>query len=217
MSRRPYAVDKVVAEFTHAVLLGQEAERQRVAQELHDDIGQGLVLVGLELNEAEQLVRTAGSPEAAQKLRTVRQRLESLALDVRRISHNLHPAALAHLDLVSALRGLCQDFSQQTHIAVEFTSEIASPLPLPDIAVALYRVTQECLTNVARHSGCRHAQVALMERSGVLHFTIADPGVGFDISEIASRGAWASSPSGNAHAWSVAMSRSRRREDTAPP
>jgi signal transduction histidine kinase len=177
---------KVAVEFKDAMLLGQEAERRRVAQELHDDISQRLMLVGLELNEVEQRVRTEGSLETEEKLRTVRRRVESIALDIYRISHNLHPTTLVHLGLVSAFRALCQDFSAQTHLGVEFTSDIASPLPSHDVEIGLYRVTQECLSNVARHSGSREAHVALIERSGVLYLTIADRGVGFDIDERAS-------------------------------
>lgn len=151
---------KVAVEFKDAMLLGQEAERRRVAQELHDDISQRLMLVGLELNEVEQRVRTEGSLETEEKLRTVRRRVESIALDIYRISHNLHPTTLVHLGLVSAFRALRQDFSAQTHLGVEFTSDIASPLPSHDVEIGLYRVTQECLSNVARHSVSREAHVA---------------------------------------------------------
>ena len=177
---------KVAVELKDAMLLGQEAERRRVAQELHDDISQRLALVGLELNEVERLVQREASPETEQRLRTVRCRVESIALDIHRISHNLHPTTLVHLGLVSAMRALCRDFSAQTHIDVEFTSDIASPLPSQDVELALYRVAQECLSNIARHSTSREAQVALIERSGVLYLTIADRGVGFDINELAS-------------------------------
>lgn len=162
-----------------SLVLGQEAERKRVAKELHDDIVQRLALLGLELSEAEQLCLTA-SPTLEGKLTTLRQHVESIALDVHRISHNLHPSALVHLGLVSALRGLCHEFSEQTHIAIDFTTDVASVQTSQDVGIAFYRVTQECLTNIARHSGSRRALVALGGGSGVLHLTISDMGVGFD-------------------------------------
>jgi two-component system NarL family sensor kinase len=154
-----------------------------VAQELHDDISQRLLLAGLELNEVERLVRTVGSAETEQKLRTVRRGIESIAQAIDRLSHNLHPTTFEHLGPVSALRALCRDFSEHTCISVEFTSDITSPLLSRNVSIALYRVTQECLTNIARHSGSQRAQVALTERSGALQLTIADCGVGFDIKE----------------------------------
>jgi signal transduction histidine kinase len=179
--------ETVETAFGKGVLVGQDTERKRVAQELHDDISQRLSLAGLELNEVEQLVRTAGSCETEQKLRTVRRRIESIAQDVKRISHNLHPTTLEHLGLLSALHALCRDFSEHTGISVEFTSDIRSPLLSRDVAIALYRVAQECLTNIGRHSGSQQAQVSLIERSGVLQLTITDRGVGFDINELASK------------------------------
>src|SRR5215471_5760598 len=89
-------------EVQNSLVLGQEAERKRVAQELHDDISQRLALVGLELNELEQLL-LSGSPTLETKMRTLRQHVESIALDIHRISHNLHPTTLVHLGLVPAL------------------------------------------------------------------------------------------------------------------
>lgn len=169
------------AEFRNGVLFGESLERKRVAQELHDDICQRLSLVGLELSDVEQLVRTTGSPTAEQRLCIIRRYVESIALDVHRISHNLHPAALTHLGLVFALRDLCRDFAERARIDVEFTSDITLPLSSHELATSLYRVTQECLSNAARHSGSDRAQVALTERSGMLSLTITDHGVGFDI------------------------------------
>jgi signal transduction histidine kinase len=166
-------------EVQNSLVLGQEAERKRVAQELHDDISQRLALVLLEVNDVEQALPEA-SRLVEEKLRTARQHLESIALDIHRISHNLHPSALVHLGLVSALRGLCREFSQRTAIAIDFTADVASAQVSPEVAIALYRVTQECLTNIVRHSGSREARVVLTERSDALHLMVADTGVGFD-------------------------------------
>ena len=174
------------AEFTEGVLLGQDVERKRIAQELHDDIGQRLALVGFDLNDVELLARISGGPEAEQKLCTIRQSIESIASDLHRISHNLHPAALMCLGLVSALRTLCRDLSKR--IDVEFTSNVASSIASPDVALSLYRVTQECLTNVVRHSGSARAQVVFTEHPEALHLTIADNGTGFDIHKRRSSG-----------------------------
>jgi len=168
-----------------SLVLGQEAERKRVAQELHDHISQRLTIVGLELKEAEQLRRSA-SPVLEERLSTLQRQVEAISQDIHRISHNLHPSTLGHLGLVSALSGLCREFSEQTHIAVDFTGDLATLPTSPEVGIALYRVTQEGLTNVARHSGSRQARVGLIERSGELRLTIADTGVGFDAQRRAS-------------------------------
>jgi len=169
----------VAAEFQDGVIFGREAERKRVAQELHDDINQKLSLVALELDEAQRLLGTTGVLETAQKLRAIRRRVGTIAQDVHRMSHGLHPRAPVQLELVSALRRLCQDFSDRTHIAVDVTTSTASPLLSRDVSVALYRVTQECLTNVVKHSRSRRAQVALTESCGVLELSVSDHGAGF--------------------------------------
>lgn len=184
----PAEVDsqKVTAAFTDGVLLGQDEERKRVAQELHDDISQRLFLAVLELKEAVRLVRTVRSMRTEQRLSSVRRNLESIAQDIQRISHNLHPAMLVHLGLGPALLELCRDFSDRTHITVEFTSNLALALKR-DITIALYRVTQECLTNIVKHSGSHRARVALTEGPGVLDLTVVDRGAGFDTNELPSK------------------------------
>jgi signal transduction histidine kinase len=164
----------------HALLmLGQEAERKRVAEELHDDISQRLALVAFALHEIEQMLPPA-SPTLEDKLKAVRQNVESISADIHRISHNLHPSTVVHLGLVPALRRLCREFSEMTRIAVEFNSDSDVPLTSQEVAIALYRVAQEALTNVAKHSGSREARVTLAQRDGALHLAIADTGVGFD-------------------------------------
>jgi PAS domain S-box-containing protein len=164
-----------------ALLLGQEAERKRLALELHDDISQKLVLAAFALGEIAQLV-PAGAEALNEKLRAVRDQVKAISLDVHRLSHNLHPATVAHLGLVMALERLCEEFSEQARITVEF---VGGPIPdrqiEEDLALALFRITQEALTNVAKHSGSRTARVSLREESGSLHLAISDQGSGFDV------------------------------------
>jgi len=177
------AAEKAGVELQNSLVLGQEAERKRVAGELHDDIVQKLALVGLELSETERLCPSE-SAALGQKLKALRQQVQSIALDVHRISHNLHPAAFVHLGLVSALRRLCREFSEQTRIAIQFTSDASSLEAPAEVGIALYRVAQEGLTNIARHSGSPRAEVSLTERAGALDLMISDSGAGFDPEEI---------------------------------
>jgi signal transduction histidine kinase len=156
-----------------------DEERAHLARELHDDISQRLAIVGMTLSEVERLSPQA-SPTLETKLRALRQHVNSIAHDIHRISHNLHPSTLGDLGLVSALRGLCREFSDQRRVSVQFSVDVATAQASQDVAITLYRITQECLANIAMHSGSREARVNLTERSGALHLTIADTGIGFD-------------------------------------
>src|SRR5215467_2099131 len=180
--------EKAGFEVQRSLLLGQETERKRIARELHDDISQRLAIVGLTLSEVERLLPAASSGVEG-KLKSLRQHVNSIARDIHRISHNLHPSTLVDLGLVPALRGLCREFSDRTHVAVHFTGDVAPGhgQTSQEVAISLYRITQECLANVAMHSGSREAKVALIERPGTLHLTIADTGTGFDAKRLRTR------------------------------
>ena len=167
-----------------SLLLGQEAERKRLARELHDNINQKLVLTALALSEVQRVV-PAGAEGLKDRLRTVRDQIEEISSDVHRMSRNLHPSTVAHLGLVDALNRLCGEFSEQAHIQVEFVSTVMPDRPIAeDLALALFRVTQEALANVVKHSGSHSARVSLSERDGTLHLAIADHGKGFDVARV---------------------------------
>lgn len=161
------------------LILGQEAERRRVARDLHDAVGQRIALLGMTLHEVEQFLPNV-SPALAEKLKTVSDHLDALVSDIHRISHNLHPSTVVNLGLVPALRRLCAEFSEQTHVSVDFNVTVALSEASEEMALAFFRVTQECLSNVAKHSGSRQARVSLTEHSGEIRLAIADEGVGLD-------------------------------------
>jgi two-component system sensor histidine kinase UhpB len=161
---------------TGRVLAGQEAERLRIAQELHDQIGQELTAVLLGLARLRNAVgaETAGDVEAVQE--TVRSSLE----DVRRIALELRPEALDDLGLHSALAVLSERFAQRSGLTVE--QRVAEPLPAldPESELVVYRVAQEALTNVARHAGTDRAllQLRSLDDDGSLVLTVSDEGRG---------------------------------------
>jgi two-component system sensor histidine kinase UhpB len=162
-------------EATGRVLEGQEAERLRIAQELHDQVGQELTAVLLGLARVQSRVQPALHDEVSVVQEGVRSSLE----DVRRISLELRPEALDDLGLVSALAVLCERFSQGSGVAV--TQKIDEQLPEldPESELVIYRVAQEALTNVARHSGSPHAHLSLRTQEDDLVMTVSDHGVGF--------------------------------------
>jgi two-component system sensor histidine kinase UhpB len=161
-------------ETTGRVLAGQEAERLRIAQELHDQVGQELTAVLLVLSRLEARVPDELRADVAEIQNEVRSSLE----DVRRISTELRPEALDDLGLVSALAVLGQRFEERSVLDVE--ERVASDLPQlnPDVELVFYRVAQEALTNVARHSGSDRAALALESANGHVVLTVSDRGCG---------------------------------------
>jgi signal transduction histidine kinase len=104
------------------------------------------------------------------------------------MSRNLHPSTVTQLGLVAALRQLCREFSEQMRIAVDFAGDgIAYPMS-EEVAVALFRVSQECLANIAKHSKSRDVRVSLSESPGEVLLTIADHGIGFDVARVRTSG-----------------------------
>ena len=161
-------------EATGRVLAGQEAERLRIAQELHDQVGQELTAVLLGLARVEARVPAGLRDDVTEVQRAVRGSLE----DVRRIAIELRPEALDDLGLQSALAVLCERFSERFGLQVH--QQLGRQLPelSPDEELVVYRIAQEALTNVARHSGAREAELTLAPENGILALTVTDAGTG---------------------------------------
>jgi PAS domain S-box-containing protein len=166
-------------ELTLGLLAAQEQERRRVSRELHDDLIQKMALLASDLGALEEdLPGPAGA--ARQMLQSLAARLNALGDDVRRTAYQLHPAVLEHLGLLAALESYCADFSSHQAVRVAFRRRNV-PVSIPDdISLGLYRVTQECLRNVARHSGASRASVTIEGIENSIRLLIADKGKGFD-------------------------------------
>ncbi len=153
----------------------QEAERARIARELHDEVGQALTGIMLEV---EELAR--GAPDGLRvRLQDVRETARRSATEVRQIARGLRPEALDTLGLRSALAGLAREISREAGIEID-VGELRDPaVPLPaEAELAIYRVAQEALTNVARHAGARRAALALGPADGAIELAVRDDGAG---------------------------------------
>jgi PAS domain S-box-containing protein len=151
----------------------QETERRKVSETLHDDFGQ--VLTGLNL-----VLKRARKTNAGPELEKAEALVADLLERVRNLSMNLRPHVLDNLGLVVALRWHLQKFSEQSGIATSLRTErIPRQLP-PELATTVFRIVQEALTNVARHSAAKRASVKLARRAGAIEVAITDNGRGFD-------------------------------------
>jgi two-component system, NarL family, sensor histidine kinase UhpB len=160
----------------HRVLAAQEAERRRIAQELHDQIGQNLTAVVLELKRVRAGIDGGDAEALADAQELARETLE----EVRRISYELRPAVLDDLGLPSALRALCDGVERRAGIAVEL--DAADELPRLDgqVELAVYRIAQEALTNSVRHAQCSTVRVFLGVVGDDVLLHVADDGIGMD-------------------------------------
>ena len=177
ITERKFA-DQAIHELSGRLINSREEERSRIARELHDDVSQKLAIMCLEID----LLRPfATNNEAAEvQVDKLAQGAKNLFQDVHRISHELHPATLEQLGLLQSLEKLCRDISASGAVTVEFTSEGASFEVPNDIALCLYRVAQEALQNVVKHSNANIAKVKLALRNQQISITISDEGTGFD-------------------------------------
>jgi two-component system CheB/CheR fusion protein len=155
----------------------QEEERQRVSRELHDDVSQRLSFLELMLNDGKQ---DDSLEERERKTSALREHIQTLNTDVRQISHRLHPALLDDLGLSTALRALVQEFGEREGMPSTFIAQEVPDLAPQQATIAIYRITQEALRNVAKHAGKTHVKVVLKGGPDSLHLEVVDLGVGFD-------------------------------------
>jgi PAS domain S-box-containing protein len=172
-------VEERLREVGGRLVSAQEEERRRVARELHDDLSQQLALLGSELEQLS-LHHAEDREEMSDRLIALGRRAQSISSDVYRLSHQLHPTKLEALGLVPSLRSYCREVSMQQSIHVSFThADVPSSIPM-DVSLCVYRIVQEALRNVAKHSGANEAHVQILTRDGGLCLRIADAGTGFD-------------------------------------
>ena len=161
------------------LIKGQEDERRRVARELHDDLNQRLAILSIELEQLG-LKMPKDRQDLSVSVRTLRVRAQEISSEIHRLSHQLHPTKLDHLGLAAGIKTLCEEVSEHHHIQIDFSLSGFPAVLSPDVSLCVYRVAQESLHNITKHSGARTAQVSLMKTSRAIHLRVSDTGCGFD-------------------------------------
>ncbi|MBE0480648.1 MAG: PAS domain S-box protein [Dehalococcoidia bacterium] len=157
----------------------QEEERRRIARELHDETAQGLALLAMDIEGIE--ARLTGSPEVLPSLERLRAKAESLMEGVSRFSHELRPGVLDHLGLVPALEWLSGEMSATFGIPAAFQVSGSERRLSPEVELVLFRIVQEALSNVRRHSGATRASVEIEFGADRIRLQISDNGRGFEL------------------------------------
>jgi len=177
ITERKLAED-VLANVSRKLIEAQEQERARIGRELHDDVGQRLAMLAIELQQLQQ--SPPDFSEFPGRMGELQKQTSEIAMDIQSLSHELHSAKLQYLGIAAAMRGFCREFGEQQKVGVDFqTHDLPSPIP-PDTALCFFRVLQEALHNSAKHSGVRHFEVRLWGTPGEIHLTVRDSGKGFD-------------------------------------
>ena len=166
-------------QFTPRLISAQEQEKQRISRELHDDVGQRLAMMAVQLETADRKISAERTTEHTE-IRDVLAQLEELATDVHNMSHRLHSSKLRYLGLSPALKEVCDQLASQHKVAINLTTgQLPDRLP-EQISLCFYRVAQEALMNAVKHSGASRVDVSLEIRGEVLCMRVRDYGIGFD-------------------------------------
>jgi signal transduction histidine kinase len=169
------AANQNLRELSVQLLRAQDEERRRLARELHDSIGQLLAAISMNIGTVRA---TALNPTAEKAAAENAKLVEQISSEIRTMSHLLHPPLLDEVGLASALKWYVDGFSQRSKIAVDLRIGGNFNRLSSDVEIVLFRVVQECLTNVHRHSGSRSAEVHLGQRDGFVFVQVRDFGRG---------------------------------------
>lgn len=159
------------------LIAAQEEERSRVAREIHDDLGQKIALLSLELGQLGQKIK--GSELLRRQCQDLQHQVEEISTDVHRLVYKLHPAKLDHVGLVPAIKGLCFELNESSPMRIEFRHEGAFAKLSKDVSLCIFRITQEALRNCVKHSSAQVVRVLLVNSGVNIQMLIADEGQGF--------------------------------------
>jgi PAS domain S-box-containing protein len=172
--------EKRLNQLTHQLITIQEAERTRIAQDLHDDIGQGMTDLLLRLN-AIYTDAAAGQDDIRLQIHAAVQSVEALMNQVRQLAHQLRPPSLDSVPLSKALESLCSSFAQLSNIYIDYSSDKdLPPIPGPQ-STALYRLVQEGLNNAVKHANASSIWINLDYIDGEVSLSLEDDGLGFSV------------------------------------
>jgi PAS domain S-box-containing protein len=170
----------VVRDLSGRLLQTQDEERRRIARELHDSAGQLLAAINMNISKVAR-EKDKLSPSVGKCVEESANLVEQALVEIRTMSHLLHPPLLDEVGLESAIRGFIEGFAKRSKIDVNLIVAPGFERLSPDLEIAIFRVIQECLTNVHRHSGSRKAEVRLARRHGCIHLEVSDEGKGIPL------------------------------------
>ena len=179
VSRLRRMAEEAMSTVDRKLIEAEERERAWIARELHDDFNQRMALVSVNLEQLDQALSDSEAAVRKHVLR-VRQQIWDVASDIQALSHHLHSSKLEYLGIAVAAQSLCRELSEKHALNIDVHCD-AVPTRLPqDVAVTLFRVLQEALQNVLKHSRSAQVDVALSGTPDRVELSVRDSGIGFD-------------------------------------
>jgi PAS domain S-box-containing protein len=178
--------EEALANVGFRVIEAEERERKRISADLHEDIGQRLTMLAIEI---DQLKHDSSGPNVSfpGRLDAVSKQTLEILDDVKASAHELHSPRMEYLGIAAILRGFCTEFSERKGVKIDFRSNSLPSIAVPEISICFFRVLQEALRNGLKHSGVKEFEVQIWGTGGQLHLTIRDCGAGFDLAAARSR------------------------------
>jgi PAS domain S-box-containing protein len=171
--------EEAMSGFSRRLIEAQEAERTRIARELHDDINQRLAMLAISLKTVKQVLPNS-EVKAGNILNEAGARVADLESDIQALSHRLHSSKLEYLGLEAAASGLCKELSERQGVEIDFQCDVLPEDLSSEVSLCFFRVLQEALHNALKYSGVGHFEVAVTVASKQLQLRVHDPGAGFD-------------------------------------
>lgn len=170
-------------ELSGMLITAQEKERSRLASEIHDDFSQRLALLALGLENAEEAIGVSPD-EAIRQVHDLLNSASEIGADLHTFSHRLHSSTLERLGLVPGVSALCKEFAIQCGVKVDFLADNIPRSVNPDVSLCVFRIVQEGLRNLKKHSGATKAQVQLRMAADRIVVIVRDEGAGFDVRQL---------------------------------
>jgi PAS domain S-box-containing protein len=175
-------MEEALSGMSRKLIEAQEQERARIARELHDDIGQRLALLSVELHQLQNKLANS-PPDILNQMRDVGKQMEEISTDVHNLSHELHSSKIELLGVAGAMKSWCREFGSRQKMQIDFKSPDIRSLP-QEISLCLFRVLQEAVNNADKHSGVKRIEVQLHTELGEIHLIVRDLGKGFDVAAV---------------------------------
>ncbi len=179
VSRVNKQAEEALSSVSYRVIEAEEQERQRIAHDLHENIGQRLTMLFLQIDKLKRDSLTAA--DAQSQLDALLKQSSEILTDVKASAHELYSPRLEYLGIAGVMSSFCQDFGEEKKVEIDFKSEGLPSLVPQDITLCLFRVLQEAAHNAVQHSGVRQFEGRLWAISDEIHLTVSDRGVGFNL------------------------------------
>lgn len=157
----------------------EEAERKRLAQELHDQVGQNLTAIGINLNNLPALISPGEAAKIQERVKDIQKLLAETTQSIRDVMSELRPPVLDDFGLAACINWYGNRFSERTGIGIKMRGKVLKPRLPAMLETVLYRIVQEALTNIAKHSKAGSIEIILKESQGTVKLVISDDGIGF--------------------------------------